>query len=432
MVLSRISQLEQGPVWGEKIFAVFVLFLSTGAIIPLLRKESGVIFDPVQGDLIIQGLWFGAYLVTFSLLLLRLKQTSTGAVFQDKLIWLLLILALLSVIWSASPYVTLRRTAALFGSSAFGIYLASRYTRQEIISLVAWALGLSAVLSLVFVLLLPAYGLHHDLLHNGAWRGIYVHKNALGRFMSLAAATWLLYSISKTGTSTRGYTAKLIILTIFTELLFLSRSKTSIIVFFLLMPLLMLFLFRLGRRRQVLHVIVIVLLIGSSAFLLICNPVLGLEHKMLNVPASISELDYTLTGRTVLWQAVWDMIGQRPWLGYGYSAFWLGYEEPSGNLWRMLRWEPPNAHNGYLDLWLQLGLAGLSIFIISLVINLFKTMVLLRRKTGVFECFSLIFILFLIINNFAESFIFVQNCLFWILYVTITTKVNIDYQKRRE
>ena len=418
------SEINQPPGW-ENIFAIFVLFLSTGAIIPLLHKENGVIFDPAQGDMIMQGLWFGIYTITFLLLLSRLGQV-TWAAYQDKLICLLLALALVSVFWSASPYVTLRRNMALLGSSAFGIYLASRFTWQELIKLIAWALGLSAVLSLGFVLFLPSYGIHHDLYHSGVWRGIYVHKNALGRFMSFAALTWLLYSIS----NTRDRVLGLIFYTISTEILFLSASKTSIIIFILLLFPLMIYLFRTERRRYVLPVILIALIIGSSAFLLInksAASAISLGPNLISV--SLPEVDSTLTGRTVLWQAVWDMIEQRPLLGYGYSAFWLGYEEPSGHLWRILHWEPPNAHNGYLDLWLQLGLVGLVFFIISLIGNMFKTIVLLRRKMGRSQCFCLLFLLFIIIGNFAESFILVQNCIFWILYVTISTKVRIDWQR---
>ncbi|OPZ74288.1 MAG: O-Antigen ligase [Firmicutes bacterium ADurb.Bin456] len=430
MVPSKISQWkEQGPAWGEKLFAIFVFFHSTGGVIPLLRKENGISFDPVQGDLIMQGLWFGVYLVTFFLLLSRLKQAAAGASRLDKMIWFLLVLALISATWSASPCLTLRRTAALLGSSAFAIYLASCYTRQEIIRLIFWTLGLSAILSLAFVFLVPVYGIHHDFYHNGAWRGIYDHKNILGRFMSLAAVTWILYIPGKAGASTRGYIAKMVMLIIFAGLLFFSRSKTSILVCIVLLPLLMLLPVRPGRRRQILMVATVVLLIGGAAFLLLHNPALSLEHKMFKVPADIPGFDFTLTGRTVLWQAVWDQIGQRPWLGYGFGAFWQGYGEPSGDLWRMLRWEPPNAHNGYLDLWLQLGLAGLSVFITSLVINLFKILVLLNRKTEPLECFSLIFLLFLTLGNFAESLIPGQNSFFWIIYVCVAIKVNIAYQR---
>lgn len=426
MVYSEIIRPKQKPALWENLFVVFVLLLSTGAIIPLLRKENGMIFDPLQGDMIIQGLWFGIYIITFFLLIARLRQAAYFA-YQDKLVWLLVGLALVSVLWSGAPALTLRRSIALLGSSAFGIYLVTRFTWQELLRLAAWALGLCAILSLAFILLLPSCGIHHDLQHSGAWRGIYVHKNALGRYMSLAAITWLLYAFN----NMRGRIVGLVFFSISLELLLLSTSKTSIIVFILLLCPLLIYLYRVGRWRHVLPVILITLVIASSAILLtITSPTTNLEQEKSTILTQLSEVDLTITGRTLLWQAAWDMVQRQPWLGYGYSAFWLGFEEPSGHIWRDLRWEPPNAHNGYLDLWLQLGLVGLIFFIILVIATMFKTLFLLCRKRGQFEFFSMIFILFILINNISESFILVQNCIFWILYVAISARISIDYKNR--
>jgi len=420
MVYSEISQLKQKPALWENIFVIFVLFLATGAIIPLIRKENGMLFDPVQGDMVIQGLWFGIYIITFFLLLVRWRQAAYMA-YQDKLIWLLVGLALVSVLWSGAPALTLRRSIALLGSSAFGIYLVIRFTWQELLMLAAWALGLCAVLSFVFIVLLPSYGIHHDIQHNGAWRGIYVHKNALGRYMSLAAITWLLYTFNNIS----GRIVGLVFYSMSIVLLFLSISKTSIILFVLLLFPLLIYLYRLGRRRYVLSVIIITLGITCSAIFL-TSP----GQQETSVPAQLPEVDLTLTGRTALWHASWDMVQRRPWLGYGYSAFWLGYEEPSGHIWRDLHWEAPNAHNGYLDLWLQLGLVGLIFFIASIIVGMFKILVLICKRKGHFEVFSIFFILSLFINNISESLILVQNCIFWILYVAISAKITIGYRER--
>jgi O-antigen ligase len=421
MVHSEINQAKQKPALWEKIFVIFVLVLATGAIIPLIRKENGMTIGPVQGDLIVQGLWLGIYIITLILLATRLRQTYL-LVYQDKLVWLLVGLALLSVLWSVAPALTFRRSIALLGSSAFGIYLATRFSWQELFKLIAYALGLCAVLSLAFILLLPSYGIHYDLQHSGAWRGIYVHKNALGRYMSLAAVTWLLYAFN----NARGRIAGLVFFGISIELLFLSISKTSIAIFILLLFPLSIYLYRLGRWRYVLPVIIITLVTASSAIL-----ITNVEQQVISVPAQLPEVDLTLTGRTALWQECWDMVRQRPWLGYGYSAFWLGFEEPSGHIWRNLRWEAPNAHNGYLDLWLQLGLVGLVFFIVLITACVFKLLFLLCRRKGSFEVFSLLFILLLLINNISESFILVQNCIFWILYVAVSSKIVNSYREIR-
>lgn len=416
----------------ENMFVIFVLFLSTGAIIPLVRQENGMIFDPVHGDPLMQRLWLGIYAITIILLFMRWEKAAY-TVRQNKLVLLLVGLAFVSLIWSVFPWVTLRRCLALLGSTAFGIYLAASFKWRDLVKMLVITFGLSAVISLGFVLLLPAYGIQHDIYYSGAWRGIYIHKNTLGSMMTLAAITWLLYFFSDTKVRITG----LVFLGISMELLFLSRSKTSLIMFvFLSLPLLAYF-YSIGRRRNILPVVLTILLIGSSAFLLINQPytlkaLSGLDSQKTAIAVHLNEIDLTFTGRTVLWQEVWKMIQQRPLLGYGYSAFWLGSEGPSGLIWRSMHWEPPNAHNGFLDLWLQLGLFGVVIFTVPFLTTIFKTFILIWKGKRMFILFPLSFLLVMLLNNLSETFILIQNNIFWILYVAVFTMVNDFYAKSNQ
>ncbi|WP_049558612.1 O-antigen ligase family protein, partial [Limnoraphis robusta] len=68
--------------------------------------------------------------------------------------------------------------------------------------------------------------------------------------------------------------------------------------------------------------------------------------------------DPSLTGRTDLWAWAREMIDKRPWLGYGYTAFWQGLDGGSAYIIRAARWPVPYSHNGILDLWLDIGLLG--------------------------------------------------------------------------
>jgi exopolysaccharide production protein ExoQ len=69
--------------------------------------------------------------------------------------------------------------------------------------------------------------------------------------------------------------------------------------------------------------------------------------------------DLTLTGRTEIWGLSLDAVMQRPLLGYGYGAFW--HEQgpiESARIAALLYWPVPNAHNGVLDVALELGAVG--------------------------------------------------------------------------
>ena len=67
--------------------------------------------------------------------------------------------------------------------------------------------------------------------------------------------------------------------------------------------------------------------------------------------------DSTLTGRTELWSTLGRMIVD-PLVGTGFESFWLG--ERVSRLWSVYWWHPRQAHNGYLEVLLNLGWFGLA------------------------------------------------------------------------
>jgi O-antigen ligase len=68
-----------------------------------------------------------------------------------------------------------------------------------------------------------------------------------------------------------------------------------------------------------------------------------------------------LTGRIPLWETLLPEIGQRPWLGAGFAAFW----NPEKLLQMELLAGKPivSAHNGYLEEVLNTGIVGLAILL---------------------------------------------------------------------
>lgn len=71
--------------------------------------------------------------------------------------------------------------------------------------------------------------------------------------------------------------------------------------------------------------------------------------------------DPTLTGRVPLWRSLFELAQNRPWFGYGYDYFWLSND--SIRLHRTLDWFAWEAHNGYLQQLLNLGLVGIALLI---------------------------------------------------------------------
>lgn len=70
--------------------------------------------------------------------------------------------------------------------------------------------------------------------------------------------------------------------------------------------------------------------------------------------------DMTLTGRTDLWS---DLLKEpiNPFLGAGYQSFWIG--SSGERMWTKFAFHPNQAHNGYLETYLNGGLIGLCLLI---------------------------------------------------------------------
>jgi O-antigen ligase len=77
----------------------------------------------------------------------------------------------------------------------------------------------------------------------------------------------------------------------------------------------------------------------------------------------------TLSGRTDIWKAVLS-VHINPIFGTGYQSFWLG--DRLREIWEKYWFHPIEAHSGYIETYLSLGLLGLAILIGALVATFFK------------------------------------------------------------
>jgi O-antigen ligase len=128
--------------------------------------------------------------------------------------------------------------------------------------------------------------------------------------------------------------------------------------------------------------------------------------------------DRTLTGRTDLWAVAISMIEHRPWLGYGYSAFWRdGAPGPAAAFWAAVGWRTPHSHNGFIDLTLDLGLLGLLLFLTGLVTATIKAFGRARTGSTIGAVGPLVFLAYTVLYNLSESSLFKHNTLFWVVYV---------------
>ncbi|MBW4560913.1 MAG: O-antigen ligase family protein [Mojavia pulchra JT2-VF2] len=406
---------------AEYGFTILSLMLYTGG--PLTVLTSGGVnegeaefYSGSDNNSLVKIVFLAIYFITFVLLTARWKKV-VYMLSKDKYILILLGIALTSILWSARPEATIVRSLGITGTTLFGLYLATRYSLKEQIGLLGWMFAIVLLLSFLFAVGLPKYGIMGGI-HAGAWRGIYNHKNVLGKMMVISTTIFILNSISATKNRLILYLG----LSLSIILILLSRSSSAMINSIMIIALFLIsHTWRWRYEVLVPTFITIITLISSIYIWLIDNSEA--------IFAAVGK-DATLTGRTDLWNLVWDMIWKRPWLGYGYGAFWFGGESSvSSELWNAAGWIPPNSHNGLLDLWLNVGLFGVIIFALSFCKTLTKAFIWLRYSKTSEGFWPLIFIVYMIQSNLTESALMLQNDIFWVLYVAVAYSVLLPIQE---
>lgn len=389
----------------EKIFAVFTLLLFTGPFIPFTIRNGGLSMDTSYvaepTNPLTQALFIAVYA---GAILLLGRRRCWEWLKKDRLILLLLVLAVLSVSWSEDPATTFKRALALLGTAAASIYLASQYGFKDLIKLLAWSLGLAALASMVVALLVPAYGVMSDI-SPGAWQGIYTHKNILGRVMALGAISFVFLALTSPKHRLIGWSGFLFLLLVVVE----SRSLTALLA--LLAALLLIPVLLASRRRPALIPSLTVALFALATMTVWLT---GSSEDVVNAFGR----DATFTGRVDLWQSASTVIGKRPWLGHGYGTGWVGGgDDATTDIAQFSEWNAPNAHNGFLNLTLDLGFVGLVLFLVASAVALHRAIRHLRVDPSMEALWPPILLTFVLLTNLMESLLLRYNSIDWLLYV---------------
>ncbi|MGC2182936.1 MAG: hypothetical protein WA637_06645, partial [Terriglobales bacterium] len=114
-----------------------------------------------------------------------------------------------------------------------------------------------------------------------------------------------------------------------------------------------------------------------------------------------------------------------PWFGYGYGAFWRGYAGPSGVVWDAMGGEIFYSHNGFLDVWLDLGAIGLGLLILGYTIAFRRAVISAGVDHSDLSLWPLVFLMFLLLSNLTEGSLMRANTLPWILYTAIYYRLAI-------
>jgi O-antigen ligase len=397
--LSRLIAL------AELATVCLLIFLFSNALFaPLLDPEQKA------GDTmpILRLMWLPAYALILGLAGLRWREMLKA--------WLpgLLTFAITgfvcgSVLWSIEPDVTLRRGIALFATTIFGLYLGARYSWRQLVELLAWNFTFLAVLSLMFVVAMPSFGVHHGV-NDGAWRGLWYEKNELGAMMTAGLLSNLAAAVLARGIKRFAFLGCAFLCLGMVAMAHAGTSYLCTLVVLAGIP--GLIIVKRGGILAVLTVWVGGIAIGAVGAVAAFAPDLLL--KALGK-------DPTLTGRTEIWEALFRRLAERPELGYGFAAFWNDPQGPAAFIRKETGWIVPNAHNGWLDMLVQVGWVGVTLVAIYIVLAYGAAIVrMFHEKDG---GFAFVFMTTQLILSFSESVILTYNALKWVIFLAVFTKL---------
>jgi len=398
---------------AEKIFTVLSLFFFTEGVFRLVMTRGANQGDQADFNAFtVQVISLCIYAVTFTLLIVRWKKV-WAYISRDRWVLPLVLLAVASIFWSDFPAAAFRRSFSLVGTTAFGVYFATRYTIKEQVRLLGWMFGITVILSFIFIIFPPQYGISGGV-HAGAWRGIWSHKNGLAQRMAVSANVFLLLSFSLR--QNRWLTWVMLLSSVFLEVM--ARSTAGLLamsVTMVMIPILQ--AFKLRSRFMVPTVISIIATSGLIGIFL--------AYGAESVLAFFGE-DVTLTGRAEFWPIIFTKIQEQPLFGYGYETFWYnGINGPSADIAyaTMSGFVPTHAHNGFLQLWLHLGFVGVLLFVVGLWTTILRSIAFFRARRSFEAMFPLLYCTLIIMFNLSESAILEYNQLTWVTYVAIALSV---------
>ena len=316
----------------------------------------------------------------------------------------------ISILWSPYPFVGFKRWAKDLGNVVMILIILTETDPAKALKAVFARFTYFAIpLSTVLIKYFEEIGRYYNQwTWEPSYCGITTNKNELGGVL-IICGLFLIWDLIEMRTACIIKTKKTdmlgrIVLMLMLAWLLKEVESSTALVCLLLGTGILLFMRLLLAKRHVRHLGTYSLALSLLIFLLYSAP--GISEAFFGMVGR----DSTLTGRTDLWA---DLLKEpiNPLIGTGYKSFWLGpFAE---HMWEKYSFHPVQAHNGYLETYLNLGLVGVCLLmaiIISTGIKLKKEL-LLGSSYGMLR-FS--FLVVAVFYNWTEAMFNALN-LVWII-----------------
>jgi O-antigen ligase len=304
-------------------------------------------------------------LIVVGLVVLFKRRVDWGKIYKlNPLFFIFFIYWGMSIFWSDYPFVSLKRWIKDFGNVIMVLLILTEKNPVEAIKAVFIRFAYIVIpLSVVFIKFVPEIGRYYN---RWTWQpgycGVATNKNELG-LIAFISGLFLIYELVDRSTavdtkmSNMDLLGRILLLLMVFWLLIMAQSSTSLVSLIIGVGVLFIMRRPIARKRiqyfgsyMILITIIFIFLYSVPS---ISKAIVGMLGR-----------DITLTGRTLLWA---DLLREpiNPLIGTGYKSFWL--KSVVGSLWEKYTYIPHQAHNGYIETYLNGGWIGVGILIAMII-----------------------------------------------------------------
>jgi exopolysaccharide production protein ExoQ len=333
----------------------------------------------------------------------------------------------LSVLWSKYPFVSFKRYIKVLGSVSMAlVVVTNEQPLESILTVLRRCLYVHLPMDIICVKYFRDIGVSFDWSGSAsAWQGISTSKNSLGQ-VAMLGVLYFYWEVRRRWPELRWKNLNLVYLLMSIYLLkgsedAISVTSVSVCIFTMLVFMrLQTLRLRIATARR--FVLAIFTFTMSFILLIVVHSIVMFsEDSLFGLLITKFGRDITLTDRTYIWHDVYAAAAGHGLLGVGFGGFWIGRE---ANIpWdEKMSWVLGQAHNGYIDTYLQIGIVG-SVLMCGLIFATIGRLLESLNTDFDLACFRIsLFLAILYINATESTYLrgdhhlwFVMQLIIWIV-----------------
>jgi exopolysaccharide production protein ExoQ len=418
---------EPGTSWALWLPATWMFFVATrlpsqwlggyGGVVVAQALEEGNPLDRASFSL----------LILLATVILVTRSFNWGGFFaRNVLLLAFLSFALISVCWSDFPFVAFKRWFRDLGNYLVILVVLSDPQPREAIRTLLRRLGYLLIpLSVLLIKYFPELARHYD-----TWTGLpsvdgaTTSKNMLGVVCLICGLFFVWDTVTRWSDRKESRTKRIILvnlvflaMTLWT--LNLADSATSRVCLVLGCLVIWAAHSQWGQRHDS-----VIKVFFPACFCLYLLLAFGFDLN--GEMARHVGRNPNLTDRTIIWESVLS-IDTNPLVGTGYESFWLGPRLE--RVWRVAG-HVNEAHNGYLEVYLNLGLVGLAL-LTGFLITSYRYICRMLQSGSILASFSVALWTIILFYNMTEAAF--KSQFIWLIFLltAIAVPERVDELVRR-